>query len=119
MNGTRRMILRGLGGAGLLLAAAPALAAEGETSPVAGWAGVTLSIAGGVGRIALLDPLGPAARAGLRPGDVVLAWNGGNLATLPVALAGPPGAQLELSVRRGQGRRQVRLVLEARESARP
>ena len=110
-------MLCGLGGAGLLLAAAPALAAEAP--PVAGWAGVTLQIAGKVARIEALDPLGPAARAGLRPGDVVLAWSGGGLESLPAALAGPPGEQVALSVRRGQVPRTVRLVLEAREIARP
>jgi S1-C subfamily serine protease len=113
------MMLWALSGAGLLLAAAPALAAEGEAPPVAGWAGVTLTLAGGVVRIADLDPLGPAARAGLRPGDVVLAWKGGELAALPAALAGPPGEQLDLSVRRGRASRTVRLVLEAQDSARP
>lgn len=112
-------MLCGLGGAGLLLAAAPALAAEGDAPPVAGWAGVTLTLAGGVARIWQLDPLGPAARAGLRHGDVVLAWNGGGVETLSTALAGAPGQQLDLTVRRGQGRRQVRLVLEAQDSARP
>jgi S1-C subfamily serine protease len=120
MNGTRRAMLWALSGAGLLLAAGPALAAEGEAPPpAAGWAGVTLVVSGGVARIAQLDPLGPAARAGLRPGDLVLAWKGGGLATLPAALAGPPGEQLDLSVRRGQTSRTVRLVLETPEIARP
>jgi S1-C subfamily serine protease len=109
-------MLCGLGGAGLWLAATPALAAE---TPPAGWAGVALTVAGREARIAELDPLGPAARAGLRPGDVVIAWNGGGLETLPAALAGPPGERVDLAVRRGQARRTVRLVLEVRESSRP
>lgn len=119
MGGTRRAMLCGLGGAGLLLVAAPALAAEDAPPPVAGWAGVTLTIAGDNAGIAQLDPLGPAARAGLRPGDLVFGCNGGGLDRLAAALAGPPGALVELDVRRGAARRNVRLVLEVEESARP
>ncbi|MDO9337740.1 MAG: PDZ domain-containing protein [Caulobacter sp.] len=119
MSGTRRMMLRGLCGGGLLLAAAPALAMEADAPPPEGWAGVRLAIVGGEGRITQLDPLGPAARAGLRTGDVVIAGNGGGLETLSAALAGAPGEQVALEVRRGQGRRTVRLVLEQQDSARP
>lgn len=113
MSGTRRAMLCGLG---LALAAGPALAAE--ATPVAGWAGVRLTPSGRIATIADLDPLGPAARAGLRPGDVVLGCNGGGLDRLD-ALNGPPGEQVELIVRRGTARRAVRLVLEDAESARP
>lgn len=116
MHLSRRAAFAGLGAAGLSLAAAPAFA---QDEPGPGWAGVTLAIAGGSAQIATLDPLGPAARAGLRPGDLVLGWNGGDLATLPAALSGPPGGQLNISVIRGGQRRTVRLVLEAPEIARP
>ncbi|WGM40265.1 PDZ domain-containing protein [Caulobacter sp. NIBR1757] len=119
MNGTRRALLSAMGGAGLLLAAAPTLAAEDAAPGPKGWSGVDLQIAGGVASIRELDPFGPAARAGLRPGDLVIGCNGGGLGQLPVALGGPPGEQVELAVLRGQSLRTVRLVLEVQESARP
>ncbi len=118
MSQTRRTLLCALGGAGLLLAATPALATEDVPAPPVGWAGVSLTPVGDLATITRLDPLGPAARAGLRPGDVVLGCNGGGLDRL-TALAGPPGAQVELIVRRGAARRTVRLVLEEPETARP
>ena len=112
-------MLWGLGGAGLMLAATPVLAAEETQAPATGWAGVTLTLAGAVARIAELDPLGPAARAGLRPGDVVVGCNGGGLDRLATILAGAPGERVDLAVRRGSAQRSVRLVLEAQDSARP
>ena len=118
MRHTRRTLLCVLGGAGLILAAAPTMAAEAPAS-VAGWAGVTLNQAGDVARISELDPLGPAARAGLRSGDLVFGCNGGGLDRLAAALAAPPGEQVDLAVRRGTARRTVRLVLEVQDSARP
>lgn len=118
MSETRRTLLCALGGAGLLLATTPALASEDAPAPVVGRAGVSLTPVGNLATVAWLDPLGPAARAGLRPGDVVLGCNGGGLDRL-TALGGPPGEQVELIVRRGAVRRTVRLVLEEPESARP
>ncbi|HYE44454.1 MAG TPA: hypothetical protein VEA44_01640 [Caulobacter sp.] len=116
MTMSRRAALGGLGAAGLALAAAPAFAQE-VVGP--GWAGVILTLAGETAGITALDPLGPAARAGLRPGDLITGWSGGGLAGLPAALAGPPGERFELSIRRGEASRTVRLVLEERDSARP
>ena len=119
MSHTRRTLLLAIGAGGLLLAAAPAVAAEDAPLPASGWSGVYLNIAPGAASIRDLDPLGPAARAGLRPGDLVTGCNGGGLDQLPVAFSGPPGTLVELAVRRGQARRTVRLVLEVEESARP
>ncbi|MDB5468736.1 MAG: hypothetical protein JWR84_296 [Caulobacter sp.] len=119
MSGTRRAMLWALSGAGLMLAATPALAADDAPIPAVGWAGVTLTLAGDVARIGELDPLGPAARAGLRPGDLVYGCNGGGLGRLGAALAGPPGERVDLAVRRGAAQRLVRLVLEERDSVRP
>lgn len=118
MSHTRRTLLWALSAGGLLPAAAPAVAAD-EVPPGASWSGVDLYIARGGARIEALDPLGPAARAGLRPGDLVTGCDGGGLDQLPVAFSGPPGTLVELAVRRGQARRTVRLVLETQESARP
>lgn len=112
-------MLCGLCGAGLMLAAAPALAADEPPPAGVGWSGVTLTVAGDVAAIARLDPLGPAARAGLRPGDLVLGCDGGGVDRLPAALARAPGERVDLVVQRGPGRRTVRVVLEDQESARP
>lgn len=109
-------------GAGLLLAAAPALAAEDfdlPHRPPSGWSGLTVVLVGKEAQIAQLDPMGPAARAGLRPGDVLLGANGGGVDYIPGALSARAGEQVELMVRRGTARRTVRLVLEDPESARP
>ena len=119
MRHTRRTLLCGLGGVGLMLAAAPALAAEDTATSMRGWSGVDLQVGDGVASIRDLEPLGPAARAGLRPGDLIVGCNGGGVSLLPAALSGQPGELVELMVRRGTGRRIVRLVLEEPESARP
>jgi len=71
-----------------------------------GWLGVSVQDGDGPGvLIAGVDRNGPAARAGLRPGDVVLAVNGVKSDTTRVlirAIAGiMPGAEAKLSVRRG------------------
>ena len=84
-----------------------------------GWLGVTVqdtasaSLAGVPGRpasgsgvlIANVDRTGPAARAGVRPGDIVTAINGEGVDTtrslLRAVAATPPGQALRLTVRRG------------------
>ena len=71
-----------------------------------GWLGVSVQDGDGPGvLIAGVDRNGPAARAGLRPGDVVLAVNGARADSTRVlirAIAGiTPGAEARLSVRRG------------------
>src|SRR4029077_12392707 len=53
-------------------------------------------------------PGGPAATAGLQPGDVILAADGKNLAnadtpSLAAALTGPQGSTVSLSIDRGNG----------------
>ena len=79
-----------------------------------GWLGVSLQdvqpapgapagVAAGVG-IAAVEPRGPAARGGLRPGDIVTGINGEPVQTsraLIRAVAGtPPGEAVKLAVRR-------------------
>jgi serine protease Do len=73
-----------------------------------GWLGVSVRDTGehthGV-EIAGVDRTSPAARAGIRPGDVILAVNGIQIETstsLVRTVAGiPPGGEAKLSVRRG------------------
>lgn len=70
-----------------------------------GWLGVTIGDGNGRGvLITGVDPRGPAARAGIRPGDVVLTLNGDEVASgrgLIRAIAGAnPGASARLRVRR-------------------
>lgn len=83
-----------------------------------GWLGVSVQdapgvrgagAAGGAGAggvaIAGIDRAGPAARAGLRPGDIVVAVNGERVdnarALIRAVAAVAPGNQVRLSVRRG------------------
>jgi serine protease Do len=76
-----------------------------------GWLGVQVQDMEGTGirgvGIASVDRGGPAARAGLRPGDVVTAVNGQGVETsrslIRTVAATPPGREVRLSVRR-QGR---------------
>jgi serine protease Do len=75
-----------------------------------GWLGVTIQEQSGpaphVGvMIGNVDHSGPAARAGLRPGDTLLAVNGDKVDTsrdlIRAVAATPPGNNVRLSVRRG------------------
>lgn len=98
-----------------MAAASPGLAAESDAVSSAGeegWSGVELSRAGGAWRIVMLDPLGPAARAGLRQGDLVIGWSGGSLETLSPSLAGAAGARFDLTADRAGASRPVCIILE-------
>ena len=68
-------------------------------------AGGTGGAGAGGGAIAGIDRAGPAARAGLRPGDIVLAVNGERVdnarGLIRAVAAVAPGNQVRLSVRRG------------------
>jgi|GEM_PF-3528194 len=110
---SRRFLMVGLTSTGFSFAALRAAAAA--PAP----AGAAISGAGLSGRrlgssieILSLDPLGPAARSGLRPGDRVVDWVGGDLLQLGQALNGAPESRLILTVMRGVRQRQVQLVLE-------
>lgn len=122
MNGSRRAVIVGLAVGGLWVAAGSARAAESSPGPDpladgSGWSGVELLLAGGVWRISSLDPLGPAARAGLRVGDVIVDWSDGPLGALPAGLVGPPDFRYDLTVDRGGVRRPLCIILEQLPSA--
>jgi serine protease Do len=72
-----------------------------------GWLGVSVEERDNMVIIANLDRVGPAARSGIRPGDVVVAVNGERVESargLIRAVAGvPPGNNARITVRR-QGR---------------
>lgn len=72
-----------------------------------GWLGVSVDDHDGSVLIANMDRAGPAARSGVKPGDIVLAVNGDKIESsrgLIRAVAGvPPGNSVRLTVRR-QGR---------------
>jgi serine protease Do len=72
-----------------------------------GWLGVSVDDSKDVVTIAGVDRTSPAARAGLRPGDVILSLNGEHIETarglIRSVAAVAPGTSVNLSVRR-QGR---------------
>lgn len=72
-----------------------------------GWLGVSIDARDGGVTIAALDRTGPAARSGLRPGDVVVAINGDRIDSsnglIRAVAAVPPGNSIRVTVRR-QGR---------------
>lgn len=74
-----------------------------------GNAGTWLEEAGGGVRVALVSPESPAAAAGLRPGDMVQGPDG--LRGAIGRLAGPAGAEREMTVQRGNQTLTVRLTL--------
>lgn len=69
-----------------------------------GWLGVSVEDSGGGVLIAAVIPDGPAARAGLAPGDEVLAVNGrpvpSTLALIRAVATITPGSQAQLTIRR-------------------
>ena len=70
-----------------------------------GGIGIRYAVEGGRMRIERIFPGAPAARAGLRPGDVIMridgvSPDGGGRARLNRALRGDPGSRLRLTVRR-------------------
>lgn len=74
-----------------------------------GNAGTWLEEAGGGVRVALVSPGSPAAGAGLRPGDMVQGPDG--LRGAIARLAGPAGAEREMTVRRAGQTLTVRFTL--------
>ena len=74
-----------------------------------GWLGVSVNdtVKGGGLLIAGLDRNSPAARAGIRPGDMLMAVNGERIDTanglIKAIAAVPPGSNVRLTLRR-QGR---------------
>ena len=93
-----------LGYAGLRIEA-PEHPAGKEDEPPAGWLGVTLKDDGGQARVASVRDDGPGRRAGLSPGDEIVAIDGQRVthADLPKTMPKfPPGTSIELTVfRRG------------------
>ncbi|RQS75019.1 DegQ family serine endoprotease [Burkholderia sp. Bp8963] len=65
--------------------------------------------------VSSVDPSGPAAKAGLQPGDVILAVNGSPVAdstTLPSQIAGlKPGSKAELQIWRDKSKKTVSVTL--------
>lgn len=100
MQRTRR--LTGLIGAGLGALCLLATSATVEARP---WAGFTMSTALGGVRVGRVLPTSPAAKAGLRGGDVIYKINSSSVATPSqvIAITGrfKPGSSLRISFRRG------------------
>lgn len=82
----------------------------------------TLAQSFGLGRpdgalVSSVDPQGPAAKAGLQPGDVILSVNGAAVqdsSDLPAMIAGlKPGSKAELQIWRNKGKHAVGVTLAA------
>jgi len=91
-----------------------------------GWLGVSVQEAGPRGSgvaIAAVDRTGPAARAGLRPGDVVTAVNGQKVEStqslIRAVAAITPGGSARLTVRRGSGTVEVPVTVGRRPPEQP
>jgi serine protease Do len=86
-----------------------------------GWLGVSVQQAGPRGSgvaIASVERTGPAARAGVRPGDVVTAVNGQKVETtqglIRAVAAIAPGGSAKLTVRRGNGTLEIPVTVGRR-----
>ena len=85
-----------------------------------GWLGVSVQDAGGHSGVAIanIERSGPAARAGLRPGDVVTAVNGQKVDTtqslIRAVAAITPGGSARLTVRRGNSTVEVPVTVGRR-----
>jgi C-terminal processing protease CtpA/Prc len=104
-----------LGLLGLLLAGAPAAHAAKRVGILGGVGATAQGDAGGF-RIVSTVPNGPAARAGIRPGDIIQAVDGMPTAALTDAdvaelIRGTAGTTVELDVADKQGNRSRRLRL--------
>jgi predicted aspartyl protease len=78
-------------------------------------AGVEIAKVGDVDQVVALAPGSPADRAGLRLGDRVRGWRGGDTAAgLSWSLMGAPGSVVELQVERGGQVSALAIVLEER-----
>jgi signal transduction histidine kinase len=89
------------------------LALLGAATWVVTWPGDGMTWVLSEGRILTVDPDGPSERAGLRPGDVVLAVDGYPLASTPLYAGKRAGQQVVLTVQRGAEIRDVTLTLVA------
>jgi len=105
----------------LLLAAAAAPAAVVPFVPQ-GWLGVTLNAPDG-GPLSVEEVMsgGPAEKAGVKPGDVVVSWNGSKVANLEDLRAflekTSAGDEGQLGLRRGEEELVVRVKLGDRDKA--
>jgi S1-C subfamily serine protease len=91
-----------------------------RAGPVRPWLGVYLGERGGHIVVADVAPGGPAARAGLRPGDLLLEVAGRKVATLAECLravwaAGAAGVEIPVTLMRNRGRQRLRLQSMDRE----
>ena len=87
------------------------LALLGAATWVVTWPGDGMTWVLSEGRILTVDPDGPGERAGLRPGDVVLAVDGYPLASTPLYAGKRADQQAVLTIQRGAEIRDVTLRL--------
>lgn len=81
------------------------LLATGATAEARPWAGFTMSTAAGGVRVGRIMPTSPAAKAGLRTGDIIQTVNGSGVTSprqvLVITGRSRPGRVLKLRVKRG------------------
>jgi putative serine protease PepD len=104
-------------GAGAQIAAQPSAGRSRRTSagPAASGSGRAGRRTGSAGAAPPVTPGGPAAAAGLRPGDVIVSLGGQQVTSAPTLLdairARPPGSRVTVSYQRDGALRQVTLRL--------